>query len=213
MRYKLRHVDGIKEPDRGPDNPMERGNRIHENLENYVKGKCTLEGNEAKRLAAFTPALEHLQTLYAAGNAIAEDNWFYDTDWCVTDRANVDLWVKLDFFVEDPARNVAVVGDYKSGKSNFKAIEHTQQTTLYAAAAALRYPAIDWFYTELWYVDEGHVKQHRYSREAALRYVQSYSNRVARLRSDKLFRPNASVHNCRYCPYSPRELGVCPVGV
>lgn len=213
MWFKLQYIDKIPEPPRPPDNPMERGNRIHNNLEAYVKGEGSLQGNESKQLEPFTPALERLRELYANEQATAEDNWYFDINWDATDRDSVWLWSKLDFLVIDHDRSAVIVGDYKSGKSAYKAVEHVQQTQLYAACAALKYPDADFIHTELWYVDEGHAKSSMYTREQALRFVGRFNTRAETLYADKMFRPNPTKITCRYCPYGPRELGVCPVGV
>jgi CRISPR/Cas system-associated exonuclease Cas4 (RecB family) len=213
FRFKLQYIDRIPEPERPPDNPMERGNRIHNNLEAYVKGTETLEKNESKKLDVFVPALENLQLLYANGQATAEDNWFFDKDWFECERSDVWLWSKLDFLVFDKDTGTLIVGDYKSGKSMYKAIEHIQQTQLYAACATLKYPDFDFIRTELWYVDEGHVKAINYNKDRALKFVDHFDQRVQKLYNDKYYRPNPTKQTCRYCPYGPRELGVCPVGV
>ena len=212
-RFKLQYIDRIPEPPRPPDNPMERGDRIHDNLEKFVKGQGTLHGNEAKKLDEFVPALEHLALLYAEGQAHAEDNWFFDADWSVCDRDAVWLWSKLDFLVKDDETSTLIVGDYKSGKSAYKALEHIQQTQLYAACATIKYPEYDFIQTELWYVDEGTTKTVKYSKEKSLRFVAHFTTRAEKIYNEKYFRPNPSKPTCRYCPYGPRELGVCPVGV
>ena len=213
MRFKLQYIDRIPEPPRPPDNPMERGNRIHNNLEAYVKGTGTLQGNEAKRLDDFLEPLAHLAELYACGQATAEDNWFFDNEWFECSREDVWLWSKLDFLVMDDEKSTLIVGDYKSGKSAYKAIEHIQQTQLYAACATLKYPDYDTIVTELWYVDEGSIKPLTYSKERALKFVDHFNQRAQKIYQEKYFRPNPTKQTCRYCPYGPRELGICPVGV
>lgn len=115
MRFRLKYIDRIPELPPKPDSPLERGNRIHGNLENFLKDKegGDLKDNEAKRIEDFKPALNHLKELYDAGKATAEDNWFYNYDWEVCDRKSVWLWAKLDFYVFDPDTGLAIVGDYK----------------------------------------------------------------------------------------------------
>lgn len=216
FRFKLQHIDKVPEPPRDPDNPLDRGNRIHNNLEDYVKAKpgVSLETNEARRLAPFRPAIEHLRTLYAEGTATAEDNWFFDDAWDVCKRDKVWLWSKLDFFVHDEPENHGIVGDYKSGKSLYKALEHTQQMQLYAAAAAIRHPELAKITVELWYVDEGHVNSKQYTHEEAMRFIGRFDHRVQRIYSDRFFKPNPNKITCAYCPYGPkRGNGMCPVGV
>lgn len=214
LRFKLRYIDKLPEPKPDEKSPLERGNRIHKNLEDYVKSGGSLEKNEAKAINAFEPALEHLRDLYDCGMATAEDNWFYNHDWEVCDRSSVWLWAKLDFYVYDDSNGHAIVGDYKSGKSRYKAIEHTQQTQLYAAVATIRNADIQRVTSELWYVDEGHVLRKEYTAEQAMRFVGMFDRRVDRIYTDKFFKPNANVITCKWCPFGPRNgNGLCPVGV
>lgn len=214
MRVKLKYIDRIPEPERDPNNdPLLRGSNIHDNLERFIKGEGTLDGNQAKALDNFVPMLEHLQELYAIGKAHAEDDWLYDDEWQPCSKQGYWLWVKLDYFVKDEELKLLVVGDWKSGKSGYKTIEHIQQTQLYAATAALRYPWADEIVTEIPYVDEGKLMQHTYSRDQALSFISRFENRAQRMLNDTMFRPNPNKVTCKWCPYSPRGNGACPVGV
>lgn len=212
MRFKLKYIDRMPEPPQPPDSPLERGSRIHNNLELFVKGEAKLK-NEAKALDKFAPALEHLRQLYADGMAIAEDDWWFDHDWTPCERKNVWLWSKLDFNVHDKDKAHTIVGDYKSGKSAYKTVDHIQQTQLYAATAVLRQEWAETATAELWYVDEGWVRSVTYTREQALRFVGRFNARAEKIYNDRFFRPNANKVTCRWCPYSPRGTGACPVGV
>jgi CRISPR/Cas system-associated exonuclease Cas4 (RecB family) len=212
MRLKLRYIEKLPEPPLPKENPMERGNRIHTRLEHYVQGKGPID-TEAKAIDAFVPALNHLQVLYAEQMAITEDNWFYNDGWDVCERDQVWLWAKLDFLVKDIDEGHAIIGDHKSGKSGYKTMEHVQQLQLYGAITALRYEWADRITAELWYVDEGWVRKSEFDRDEALAYVGRFDRRVERMYADRLFKPNASAQICRYCPYSPRGTGACPVGV
>lgn len=214
-RFKLQHIDKLPEPPRPPDNPLERGNREHERYERFIKGDSgALDSAEARAVNAFKPGLERLQELYAEGVAYAEDNWFFDKDWNVCERKDVWLWSKLDFLVIDEDESHAIVGDFKTGKSMYKAVEHIQQMQLYGAVTALKHPEIDRITVELWYVDEGHIKPTEWTREQALSFVGRFDARAARMYSDRFYRPNPNKITCAYCPYGPkRGTGVCPVGV
>lgn len=211
-RFRLQYIEKLPQLPVKPDNPMERGNRIHNRLELFVKGQGPMD-DEAKAIAKFVPALTHLQELYRAKMAIAEDNWLFDQDWNVTDREHVWLWSKLDFNVHDEANGITIVGDYKSGKSGYKAVEHIQQLQLYAAVAALRQEWAETVITELWYVDEGWVRSSEYTREQALSFVGRFDQRAARIYNDRFFRPNPNKQTCRYCPYGRSNgTGACAVG-
>lgn len=214
MRFRMKYIDKIPEPKPQADSPLERGNRIHKNIEDFLKGEGSLQGNEAKMLSKFEEPLHHLRDLYDCGAATSEDNWFYDHNWEVCERSNVWLWAKLDFYVYDQDAKHAIVGDVKSGKSRYKTIEHIQQTQLYAATAVLRNADIEKVTSELWYVDEGHVLSKEYTAEQAMRFIGLFDRRVDRIYADRVFKPNANVITCKWCPYGPRNgNGQCPVGV
>lgn len=212
MRFKLAKIERIPEPPRPPDSPMERGNRVHKRLELFVQGNGAID-TEAKAIAKFEPALIHARELYRFGMATTEQDWLFDRDWNQCERAQVWLWMKLDLNVIDEDRLLAVPIDYKTGKSTYKTVEHIQQTQLYAAGTALRYPQIECIRTELWYLDEGWVRSALYTREEALRFVGRFEQRAQRIYDDKFFRPNPNKVTCKFCPYSPRGNGACPVGV
>ncbi|TXH45785.1 MAG: PD-(D/E)XK nuclease family protein [Desulfurellales bacterium] len=209
-RFKLEKIDRLPKLPLPPDNPLERGSRIHERLEHFVRGTGAMD-TEAKQISEFHNALDHMQMLYSDGKVELEGDWLFDTDWNVCDKKDVWLWSKLDFFVRDG--NHGIVGDYKTGRSQYKAVEHVQQMQLYAAAAALRYPDIERLTVELWYLDEGHVRPLEFTQEQALTFVGRFDARAKKIFDEKLWRPNPSRDTCRYCPYSPRGTGACPAGV
>lgn len=215
LRFKMRYIDKVPEPPKEANNPLERGNRIHSHLEEFVDGsRPTLNGIEAKQIGAFESNLNHLRNLYADGIATAEDDWFFANDWSVTDRPNVWLWAKLDFLVLDEPNKTVVIGDYKSGKSGYKTMEHIQQLQLYSAITAIKYPWAERICSELWYVDEGWIRQSELSRERSLFYVGRFDARVQRIYSERFFPPSANVHTCRFCPYGVNVgNGACPSAV
>lgn len=213
-RFKLQYIDRAPQLPPKPDNPMERGNRIHGALEKYVKGETNTPACEAKAIDKFTPVLDHLRELYAAGQATAEQDWFFDRDWEPCEREDVWLWVKLDWNAEDEENGLVVPGDYKSGKSQYKAIEHVQQVQLYSVAAVIKYSWAERTIPELHYVDEGWVRGSEYTREEALRYIGRFDARAQRIYDDRFFRPNPNAMTCKWCPYGPKNgTGACPVGV
>lgn len=214
MRVRLQYIDHLPEPPRPPDNPMERGNREHKRLELFVQGdKGALKTCEGKQTSAFAPALEHAQALYAAGQASTEEDWFFDENWNPCGKEARWLWVKVDLSVRDEECGKLVSVDYKTGRSGYKTVEHIQQNQLYAPCSAIKFEWADRIDTELWYLDEGWVRPTTYTREEALKFVGRFQSRADRMFNDKYFRPNPNRETCRYCPYSPRGTGACPVGV
>lgn len=213
LRFKLKYIDRLPELPQPANSPLERGNRIHKHLEDFVTGKrASLDGIEAKKIEPFYNPLVHLRTLYECGQATVEEDWFFNQDWDVCERKDVDLWVKLDFGVKDEANGRAITADYKSGKSQYKAVDHIQQTQLYAAVSAIKYEWADTHVAEVWYVDEGWVRKTEYTREEALKFVGRFEARAQRIYNDRLFRANPNAVTCKWCPYSKgRGTGACPV--
>lgn len=214
MRVKLKYIERLPEPPLPPENPLERGSRIHNRIEDYIVGKTSVyQEPEAKKIEVFVPVIGHLRTLHGTGQATAEQDIFFDENWNLTNRKNVWLWLKKDYNVKDNANLRVITGDWKSGKSGYKTMEHIQQTQLYVACDALQFEWAETFDAELGYVDEGWIRRATYQREEALKFIGRFDARADRLYNDKFFRPNANKITCRYCPFSPRGTGACPVGV
>lgn len=239
MLLRLGKIDKLPQKPLEPGNPLERGNRVHKNLDDYVQGKIDTITPEPRQIDLFRPYIEHLRTLREAGMATTEEDWLFGSDWettgkkysCSTHGSDTDpecdecstktwLWAKLDASVYDPSQNLAIAVDYKTGKSQYKAVEHIQQLQLYAAITALKFPDADRISAELWYLDESdgkdmpHFRVSQYTREEALRFIGRFDARAKKMYSDRFFRPNPNVNTCRYCPYGPRNgTGACPVGV
>lgn len=214
MRVKLQYIDHLPEPPRPPDNPMERGNREHKRLELFVLGDDDALGScEGKQTRAFVPTLKHAQALHAAGQASVEENWYFDENWNVCGNDARWAWIKVDLSVRDEEAGKLVSVDYKTGRSGYKTVEHIQQNQLYAGISALRFEWAETIDTELWYLDEGWVRKSSYTREEALKFIGRFQQRADKIFNDKYFRPNPNRETCRYCPYSPRGTGACPVGV
>lgn len=225
LMFKLAKIDKLPQLPLEPGNPMERGSRVHNRYELYVKNESDVFDEEAKCSERFRPATDHLRELFACGMVKVEEDWLFDRDWNLTCKPRVApiegesgldvwLWAKLDACVVDEDNKHVIVIDYKTGKSLYKAIEHVQQLQLYAAIAALKFPWAEKITVELWYLDEGHVRQAEYTAEEALRFVGRFDKRAQRIYEDRFFRPNPSKITCAYCPYGPkRGTGACPVGV
>lgn len=213
-RFKLKRIDKSPEPPLPPGNPLERGNRIHENFDKFIKGETDVLSDEPKAIGDFEALLVHNRDLYTADMATAEDAWHFDQDWeMVPGWEGTWMMAKLDFAALDEDNNRVVVVDYKSGKPDYKTIEHIQQLQFYSALTALKYQWADTITAELWYVDAGSIRTAEWTREQALMFIGRFDQRAQRIYNDRFFRANPSKMTCRYCPYSPRGTGACPVGV
>jgi CRISPR/Cas system-associated exonuclease Cas4 (RecB family) len=206
-RAKLQFVDKLPEPERKPDHPAARGDRIHKGGELFVRG----EGELQPEFKDFAPQMQKLRQLYIEGKVEVEQDWNYDDAWQPTTEKYPWLRIKTDVWVS-PDPSFGIVIDHKSGRKFGNEIKHTQQTQLYALGAFLRNPDLDRVTTEIWYVDQNDTLSLDYHRDNALKLVGSWERRAGRMLEDTMFKPRPGP-GCKYCPYSPRGTGACPVGV
>lgn len=205
---KLKKVDKVEELPRGTppsgmlEWPHERGTRVHDNAEMYVRGEVAEPCTE---LCHFVDELSHLKGLYDAEMVEMEDMWCFTKDWCVTDEDADDVWlrVKLDAIVFDG--EYAVVIDHKTGKKMGNEVKHAQQGQLYALATFIRYPELQKVDVEFWYLDQDDIYSKYYTRRAGLTFWPGWNERGTKMTSDTRFEPQPNEWNCRFCPYGPEE--------
>jgi len=218
FRSKLARIDKIPEPDRGEpparyggEWPNDRGNRVHDECENYVRDK----GNFPKEAGKFSLELDRVRELFRRGMVVMEDMWCFDVNWCVVasdDYANIWTRIKLDVavFMTD---EYAVAIDYKTGKRFGNEVKHAEQVTLYALAMFLRYPKLQKVTAELWYLDQDELSSLTFTRKQALRFFKGFNTRGLAMTTCVAFPPNANSYSCKWCPYGPANSGDCKVGV
>lgn len=211
---QLKYIEKIPEPERKlpagkTEHANDRGSRIHEACEVFVRGDGSLP-NEATH---FKDEFESLQQRYKNGNVLLEDEWGFDDAWneCSWERAW--LRIKLDANIHVTEKHVAVV-DYKTGKRFGNEIKHGEQTQLYGLGVFRRYPAVDQVTAELWYLDANDLASLHMSRTAGIRLLKPFDKRARIMTEDEAFKPNPNTYSCRYCPYHPATgSGDCPHGV
>lgn len=211
-RAKLKYVDRIPEPERPlppgkTEHANDRGTRVHEALEAYVRGDTDAPPIEAR---AFAGELARMREMHAEGRVSLEGEWGMDRAWEPCDWKTAWLRLKLDAL---PFLSVheAVAIDYKTGRKFGNEIKHAEQTTLYALCAFLRYPELEIVHTELWYLDQDDLTHQRFTRDQALRFKKNFDNRGNKITTCLEFPPNPNKFSCRWCPFYNTEH--CTVGV
>lgn len=217
-RAKLSYIDKIPEPDRPlppgkTEHANDRGTRIHEAAEMFVKGGIEL----IPELVDFEPEFLRAREMFKAGRASTEGDWAYTKDWDPVAWMSGDVWcrIKCDLVVHLDKQS-AVVIDYKSGKRYGNEIKHAEQMQLYVLGTLFRFPEIESVTTELWYIDQDELATQTYTRAQGLRFVPNFERRANLLTACEDFKPNPNAFSCRWCPYKPKErggTGHCPVGV
>lgn len=211
----LDRVEKAEKPDVSddPKHPLVRGDRVHTEGENYVKG----EGPFTKDLKRFTESFGQLRRLYDEGLVRVEEKWAFTEEWGVTtweDKENRWLLIICDAVVLDiqdgEVKSVRII-DYKTGKSMGNEVKHQQQLQLYAVAAALMFPEATVFTGEMWYLDEGKSLVRRFNRSQIAGFAQRWWKRGKALTSATVFPPKPNTRNCKFCDFGPNKgTGVCP---
>lgn len=212
LQAKLKFLDKIPEPERPlplgkTEHANDRGSRIHDAAEKYVKGGVELIPELSKFSAEFNKARE----MYEAGEATTEGEWAFTREWESVAWMSSNVWcrIKCDLvlFTDDGS---AVVVDYKSGKKYGNEIKHNEQMQLYVIGALCKYPELKKVTTELWYLDLDDLSTLTYTRAQGLSLVPRYEDRMEKLTSCEDWPANPNKFSCKWCPYLN---GPCTVGV
>jgi hypothetical protein len=200
---KLKYVDKIPEPERPlppgkTEHANDRGTRIHEAAEHYVKGGIDL----VPELAGFKDDYEELRRLFAEGAITLEGEWAVNSDWTPVAWGSSDAWcrMKLDAFVLTSPTTARVI-DYKTGRRFGNEVKHTEQGQVYQLATFLRFPELEHITVEFWYLDLGETDVKNYSRAQGTAYFDKYNDRFTKITDCSEFPANPNAFSCRWCPY------------
>jgi hypothetical protein len=216
-RAELAFVHKIKEPDRDPlpagrEYPNDRGERVHKQSEDYVKGVLDAPPLEMKPFAA---ELKRLRELHEEGQAIAEEMWCFDDGWS---SVPWNAWnqtrmrIKTDATVFLGERAVVII-DYKTGRRFGNEVKHAQQLQLYGIGAVMKYPDIEEVTCELWYPDQDELISMDFKRKHALNFVRHWNDRLQKMLTATKFPARPNKNTCKWCPYAPWNTGHCDKGV
>lgn len=205
-RAKLKYIDKIPEPPRPlppgkSEHPMDRGTRIHEAAELYVRGGVEL----APELQGFSTRFDVLRDAFKQKQVIVEEEWAFDRDWAPVAWSAESAWVrmKLDVLHWQNALHAKVI-DHKTGKRKGNEVKHTEQGQLYQLAAFLKYPALEYIEVEFWYLD--HTPEHdlvgHYTRTEGTALFDKWHKRGEAMTDATEFEPNANTFTCKWCPYA-----------
>lgn len=216
-KAKLKFIDKLEEP--GSD-AMERGNRIHKDAEDFIKGKKKTLPKELKLVGEIVKACrDFFKKRKKDEDAVCEDTWAFTLAWARTrwdDWKNCASRIKLDFaHVEVRGKKrILIITDWKSGKfKERKNEEYVEQLELYALAGLLLYPDVDEVWPRLVYTDqnitypkkEGEIK---YTHKDTERLKVTWHKRTSPMLRDTKFAPRPGDH-CRFCHFRADNGGPC----
>lgn len=195
--YSVYLADVIKAPDSGDNTAADRGTAIHQLAEDYTKGELAELPTQLKK---FQGHFQDLRDMYADGKVSVEGEWGFNRDWEPTSWFDKATWgrAKLDAFVQFDNTCGKVI-DHKTGKKYGNEITHNFQGMIYAVAAFMRNPELEYIETAFWYLDHGITLDNSYTRDQAMVMLPTITQRAERLTNCIDFKPVPSPTNCRYC--------------
>lgn len=214
LMAKLKIIDKIPEPERPlppgkTEHANDRGTRVHNECELYVRG----EGPLPQEARYFEDEFKSLAAKFKKGTVSLEGEWGFDKEWQPIDWKLAWLRMKLDANIHLSNTHAAVV-DYKTGRKFGNEVKHGEQLQMYALAVFLRYPQVEHVTAELWYLDVNDLTRLDVTRPIGLRQLKPFDKRGRKMTEATEFPANPNAHSCRYCPYHPAKgTGDCPHGV
>jgi len=206
-RTKIQYIDKIPPlerpaPPKGKEHANDRGSRIHDAAELYVKG----EGPFVTEMLNFEEQFKALKLAYEQQTeqqpVYTEQLWTFDDVWEPTDPEVGPIWLRVILdALEFTSSTSANVIDYKTGKRVNNQVKHAQQGQLYMLAAFLRYPQLEEIEVQFWYLDQSETYRMTYTREQGLRFLSYWNKKMLEMTSDYEFKASPSKWTCRFCPY------------
>lgn len=180
-----------------------RGSLIHDGIEDKLRGKREDWPSDKKtKFDHFAVDFAMLQTAFDEGRATLEEDWGCRKDWSPCTWDDPELWgrAKLDAFVREDETSARII-DYKTGQRYGNEMKHKDQGVTYALHAFHRYPDIDHFQIEFWYIDQGTKMVFSYGRPHLSIFLPLWHERAYQMTTDEDLLPMPNANNCMYCSY------------
>ena len=191
LKYKLVKIDKLKEP---PSPHLERGNKIHKEMEHYLVGKLPEVPASGEKFADLLPDLR-------AMDPYVEQDWSR-TQW--RDWKNCWLRVKTDVCI-DYGDGSGLILDFKTGK---RYDENVDQVELFSLAAMHVHPKVNNWDIRLWYLDSGDEVTFVRNRSTKDRIKHEWLERIGPMFADETFAPRPNKF-CRFCHFRKSNGGPC----
>ena len=187
-----------KLPTRGSP-AMERGNKMHENIETYLNG---WSADLMPEVASWKEAFDNIKTKMFQ----AEQAWGFNKQWeRLPDWFHKDTWLRAKSDAHYVEGDQLVIIDFKSGKYR---VPSPEQIELYAICGGSVYPTVQKVLAEYWFLDTGEVYSQEYTRAQLEALKPKYEQYFAPMFADEVFKPTPST-NCRWCDFSKTKNGPC----
>lgn len=188
------------------DSPaMERGSRIHEQAEKYLKGTAELPNT-----AVWQPWKEDMLSLRIAGYE-AEKNIAFDSNWNVCEYFGPSTWVRMRMDATGITHCPEAI-DYKTGRPYHT---HAEQAELYGIAAYLTAPDpedVEEVLVSFWYLDIPNIIERTYHADEIPGLQDKWTARANVMLTDTEFKPNGCKASCGKfsgCEFAANNGGQC----
>jgi hypothetical protein len=211
LAFKIKHLDKVPEPERPlpkgrSEHANDRGSRIHDNIETYIRGDHDALCPEGEKY--FGPHIDLLRAMHDDGMVEMEQEWAFNDQWDVAPWNGGWVRMKLDFLVHLSPTD-AWVGDWKSGRHFGNEVTHANQLNLYALSTFLRHPELEYVTVGDYYVDHGVSTERSFTRDQALRFRRGFDLQGSAITSCSDWPANPNRFSCQWCPWG--DTGHCTV--
>lgn len=203
QKTKFKHLDKLPEPAAGK--AMQRGSKIHEECETWLRSKETAIPESMKLFA------REFRTLRKITNLQIEQQWAFTNEWKPADWFDTtgNTWVRIVVdaagIVNKGKKLTYRIIDFKTGKVRDK---NDEQLELYGIAG-FHLQGVDAVQGELWYLDSGDIVELKYSLDEMAGIEKKWRSRANILTRDRLFAPTPSHSNCQWCAFKKAKGGPC----
>lgn len=203
LRFKLRHIDRIKEPD---SPPLVRGRQVHKQLADYIEGKA----DELPPVKS-----EYHRKLYAemrawpAEDRVVEQKMGFTATWSPTGYFDKNVWLRAAWDVGLLYADLTgEIVDHKTGK---RYASNDEQMEVFAATFFSQYVAARHVTTRLLYIDSGDEETAEFDASESDALRAKWNAKVAPLFVDTQFAPRPN-DKCRFCHFAKSRLNMCKFG-
>jgi hypothetical protein len=195
-KFEYQFIDKRPEPGNAA---MERGSKMHEDIEAYLQGWISQLPPE---LLAWKDRFDELK----AENFTAEQAVGISKDWIVLpDWFDKRTWLRAKMDAKVLKGDKLAVIDFKSGKYR---IPSNDQVELYAIVGQAMHPEVDEVTAEFWYIDQDDFYSKMYTKAELLQLRKKYEQEAGKIYSTEIWTESPS-RDCKWCTYSKSKGGPC----
>lgn len=195
-KFKYQFINKLPQPG---SPAMERGSKIHDDAEAYLRGWIT---------ALPEPLIDWQEELDALREAkcLPEQAWGFNKNWeLLPNWLHPDTWLRAKSDAHYVQGDALVIIDFKTGKYR---VPSTEQIELYAICGSAVYPAVKRVTAEFWFVDADNTYVKQYAAGHLKELRKKYETYFAPIYTDEAWKPAPS-RECKWCHYSKSKDGPC----